>query len=261
MSYQHVQVERRGHVMLIGIDRPEKANAFNPQLFRELSSAYGELDGDPEVRAGVLYGTGRHFTAGMDLPEVAPHIQAGQSLVVDGGIHPWQVEGRRISKPMVSAVHGKCLTLGVELVLATDIVVCTRTAMFGTLEPGLGLFPYGGGSARLPQRAGWGNAMRWLLTNEEYDAREALRIGLVQEIVDDGDHVVRAVQLAERIARQAPLAISALLQNARTAVREGEGAAELDMPRLARETFNSEDGRAGIASFRQPGGPPTFVGR
>lgn len=261
MSYDYVQVERRGPVMLIGINRPDKANALNLQAFRELSSAYAELDADASVRVGVLHGIGRHFTAGMDLREVAPEVSRGSSLLAPGGMHPWQVEGERLSKPLIAAVHGKCLTLGVELVLAADIVVCAASSSFGTLEPQIGLFPFGGGTIRLPQRAGWGNAMRWLLTSEEYDAQEAYRIGLVQEVVDDGEHLTRAMQLADKIARQAPLAIKAMLENSRRALRDGEAAAELEMPRLAQQTFTSVDGRAGIDSFREPGGPPVFVGR
>ncbi|MEB3371363.1 crotonase/enoyl-CoA hydratase family protein [Saccharopolyspora mangrovi] len=261
MSYEYVQVERHGHVMVIGINRPKKANSFNLQLCRELSSAYAELDADDSIRVGVLHGVGRHFTAGMDLREVGPEVSRGSSLLAPGGIHPWMVEGKRLSKPLIAAVHGKCLTLGVELVLAADIVVCAASASFAQLEPLLGLFPFGGVTVRLPQRAGWGNAMRWILTCEEYDAREAYRLGLVQEVVDDGDHLTRAMQLAEKIARQAPLAIKAVLENSRRALREGEAAAELEMPRLAQQTFNSEDGQAGIDTFRQPVSAPVFVGR
>jgi len=261
MSYDYVLVERRGPVMLIGINRPEKANALNLQALRELSLAYAELDADDSIRVGVLHGIGRHFTAGMDLREVAPEVSSGGSLFAPGGLHPWQVDGQRLSKPLIAAVHGKCLTLGVELVLAADIVVCEASSKFAQLEPQVGLFPFGGVTIRLPQRAGWGNAMRWLLTSEEYDAQEAHRIGLVQEVVDDGDHLTRAQQLAERIARQSPLAIRAVLENSRRALRDGEAAAEVEMPRLAQQSFNSVDGQAGINSFRDPGNVPVFVGR
>lgn len=261
MSYEYVQVERRGHVMLIGINRPEKANAVNLQVIRELSSAYAELNSDDSARVGVLHSIGRHFTAGMDLPDVSPEVAAGNGLMAPGGLHPWQVDGELLSKPLVAAVHGKCLTLGIELVLAADIAVCSASATFATLEPQVGLFPFGGGTIRLPQRAGWGNAMRWLLTCEEYDAQEAHRIGLVQEVVDDGDELERAVQIAQKIARQAPLVIRAMLANSRRALREGVAAAEIEMPRLAQRSFSSEDGQAGIKTWRQPGGAPEYVGR
>lgn len=259
--YDYVKVERRDHVMTIGINRPEKANALNLQAIRELSSAYAELDGDDSIRVGVLHGVGNHFTAGMDLREVAPEVSRGNSLIAPDGIHPWHVEGDRLSKPLIAAVHGKCLTLGIELVLAADIAICATSATFAQLEPQVGLFPFGGVTVRLPQRAGWGNAMRWLLTCEEYDAQEAYRIGLVQEVVEDGDHLTRAVELADVIARQAPLAIQAILSSSRRAMREGEAAAELELPRIAQRTFNSRDGQAGIGSFMRSDGATEFVGQ
>jgi enoyl-CoA hydratase/carnithine racemase len=254
MTYEYITIERRGHVMLIGINRPAKANAFNLQTFEELSLAYTDLDNDESIRVGVLHGVGRHFAAGMDLPEVAPEVAAGHSLQAAGGMNPWQVSGDRLSKPLIAAVHGKCLTLGVELILAADIVVCSASATFAQLEPQLGLFPFGGVTTRLPQRAGWGNAMRYLLTCDEYDAQEAYRLGVVQEVVDDGDHLTRALQLAERIAAHSPLAIQTVLANSRRGVREGEAAAEADMLRHARDSFNSEDGRANIAAFKRSRG-------
>ncbi|WP_406432087.1 crotonase/enoyl-CoA hydratase family protein [Streptomyces sp. NBC_00631] len=253
MTYENIVIERRGHIMTIGINRPDKANSLDLHAFRELSLAYAELEADDSIRVGVLHGVGRHFTAGMNLPEVAPEVSAGHSLQASGGMNPWQVSGDRLSKPLIAAVHGKCLTLGVELILAADIVVCSASATFAQLEPQLGLFPFGGVTTRLPQRAGWGNAMRWLLTCDEYDAQEAYRLGVVQEVVDDGDHLTRALQLADRIAGHPPAAIRMLLTNSRRSIREGEAAAEADMLRLARDSFNSEDGQASIASFMRSG--------
>lgn len=249
MSYEFVTVDRHDGVLTIGINRPAKANAFNLQTFHELSLAYAELDEDEDARVGVLHAEGRHFTAGMDLTEVAPEVAAGHLLQAAGGIDPWQVTGRRLSKPLIAAVQGKCLTLGVELVLAADFAVCTPSASFAQLEPQIGLFPFGGSTTRLPQRAGWGNAMRWLLTCEEYGADEALRLGVVQEIVSEGHHLERALELAARVARHPAPAVAAVLQNARLSVRHGEAAAEADMLRLARTSFTSPEGEAGIAAF------------
>ncbi|OAN75663.1 enoyl-CoA hydratase [Sulfitobacter sp. EhC04] len=255
MTYKHVTLEQIGDVLLIGIDRPEKANAFNLRLFHELSLAYAEFDSMPSVRVGVLHGVGKYFAVGMDLAAVAPHVQAGGSIVAPGGINPFQVDGQRLSKPLVAAVHGKCLTLGIELLLATDIVVCSESTTFAQLEPSLGLFPFGGVTLRLPRAAGWGNAMRWLLTSEQFDAQEAHRIGLVQEVVPDGDHLTRGLAIAQRIARQSPSAIRAVLDNARSALRDGEQAAEQQMVPLAEKTFNSPDGRKGINAFMSPWTP------
>jgi enoyl-CoA hydratase/carnithine racemase len=261
MTYEYVKVERRDRVMLIGINRPQKANALNLQAMRELSRAYAEFDRDDSMRVAIVHGVGNHFTAGMDLPEVAPEVGRGNSLIDPDGIHPWQVEGQRLSKPLIAAVHGKCLTLGIELVLAADIVVCAASATFAQLEPQVGLFPFGGVTIRLPQRAGWGNAMRWVLTCDEFDAQEAYRMGLVQEVVADGEHLTRAVELAEKIACRAPLVVQAVLSNGHRAMREGEAAAEIEMPRMAQQSFNSRDGQAGIAAFGSPDGTPEFIGQ
>lgn len=259
-SYQALNVTRDGAVLVIGLNRPDKRNAFNKVMISELATALGILDTDPELRAGVLYGEGACFTAGLDLPDVAPSIQAGSLEIPEGGIHPWQVDGRRLSKPLITAVHGKCLTLGIELVLAGDIAVAAESATFAQLEIGRGIYPFGGATLRFPRTSGWGNAMRWMLTAEEFDAAEAHRIGIVQEVVADGTHVQRAVELAQAVARQAPLGVQATLRSARLASRDGDAAAEAQLVPDVVKLFATEDARIGIESFltRQPA---QFIGR
>ena len=253
--------ERRGHVLLIGFNRPEKRNAADLALLQQLALAYGELDRDPELRVGLVYAVGDHFTAGLDLADIGPRLGPdGLDMVPEGGIHPWQVEGQSVSKPVVMAVQGTCLTLGIELMLASDVSVAAESTRFGQIEVARGILPFGGATLRFPRTAGWGNAMRWMLTGDMFDAREAHRIGLVQEVVPDGTQFDRALELAERIASQAPLAVQATLANARTAVREGAAAAEAGLqPALARLAV-TEDSRIGMEAFvsRQPA---TFVGR
>ena len=104
----------------------------------------------------------------------------------EGGINPWQVEGQQLTKPVVIAVQGTCLTLGIELMLASDIVVAADSATFAQIEVARGILPFGGATIRFPRAVGWGNAMRWILTGDTFDAAEALRIGLVQEVVPHG---------------------------------------------------------------------------
>jgi enoyl-CoA hydratase len=249
MSYETLNVRRDGHVLVIGLNRPDKRNAFDSTMLRELASAYGELDTDTDLRAGVLYGEGTMFTAGLDLAAVAADIQNGVNHVPEGGINPWQVGGRRLSKPVVAAVHGKVLTLGIELALASDIVVAAESSSFAQLEITRGIFPFGGATIRFPRAAGWNNAMRWLLTAEPFDATEAHRIGVVQEIVSDGSHVDRAIELAQMIARQAPLGVQATLANAHTAIREGEAAAEAALIPTVQNLFRSEDAALGVQAF------------
>ncbi|MEU2252447.1 crotonase/enoyl-CoA hydratase family protein [Nocardia xishanensis] len=249
MTYETLTIRRRGAVQIIGLDRPAKRNAFDITMLRELATAFGELDRDDSVRAAVLYGEGAMFTSGLDLAGVAGEIQAGNSLVPEGGINPWQVEGKQVSKPIVAAVHGKVLTLGIELMLAADIVVAAESTTFAQLEISRGIYPFGGTTIRFPRAAGWGNAMRWLLTAEEFDAAEAHRIGVVQEVVPDDTHVERAIEIARVIARQAPLGVQATLRNARLAQREGEAVAEAELVPTVQKLFTTEDAAIGIQAF------------
>ncbi|WAC50795.1 crotonase/enoyl-CoA hydratase family protein [Frigoribacterium sp. SL97] len=245
-----VTVERDGHVLLIGLDRPEKRNAADLRMLRELALAYGELDRDPDLRVGLLFAHGDHFTAGLDLGDVVPAVTAeGLDVVPEGGLDPWQVHGRQVGKPVVMAVQGTCLTLGVELALASDVVVASRDARFGQIEVSRAILPFGGATIRLPRRVGWGDAMRYLLTGDLLDAEEARRIGLVQDLVDVGSAFDHARDLARRIAAQAPLAVQATLANARLAVRDGDAAAEARLqPELVR-LLATDDARIGFEAF------------
>lgn len=243
-----VTVERDGHVLLIGLNRPEKRNAADWRMLNELALAYEELDRDPELRVGLVFAHGDHFTAGLDLADVAPRIGA-DGLRLEGGLHPWQVDGRSLSKPVVMVVQGTCLTLGIELALASDIVVAADSTTFSQLEVARGILPFGGATIRFPRAVGWGDAMRWMLTGDTFDAAEAHRIGLVQEVVPHGEQFARGFALARRIAAQAPLAVQATLANARLAVREGAAAAEVQLqPELVRLAA-SEDAAIGIRAF------------
>ena len=245
-----ILTERRGHILLIGFNRPEKRNAADFELLTQLALAYGELEHDPELRVGLVYAVGDHFTGGLDLADVGPRIGAdGLDYVTPGGINPWQVSGEQLSKPVVIAVQGTCLTLGIELILASDIAVAAESTRFGQIEVKRGILPFGGATLRLPRAVGWGNAMRWILTGDMFDAAEAFRIGLVQEVVPDGQQFDRALEIAERVASQAPLAVQATLANARRAVRDGDAVAEAELqPALARMVA-SEDAEIGMRAF------------
>lgn len=256
-----ITIERDGHVLLIGLNRPDKRNAADYQLLQELALAYGELERDPELRAGFVFANGDHFTGGLDLADVAPRIgPLGLEIAPEGGINPWQVSGRQLSKPVVIAVQGTCLTLGIELILASDIAVAAESTRFGQIEVARGILPFGGATIRFPRAVGWGNAMRWILTGDLFDSAEAHRIGLVQEVVPDGSQYDRGLELAKRIAAQAPLAVQAALANARLAVRDGDSAAEAELqPELVR-LASSDDARIGMEAFITRT-PATFVGR
>jgi enoyl-CoA hydratase len=244
-----ITIETRGHVRLIGLDRVAKRNAFDVAMLHGLARALTDADDDAGVRASVLFAHGDHFTAGLDLGQVAPLIVDGKSLFPANTVEPWDLHGRRRVKPLVLAVQGRCLTLGIELVLAADITVAADDVRFAQIEIKRGIFPFGGATIRFLQRAGWGDAMRWLLTGDEFGAEEARRIGLVQEVAPRGEELLRAVAIAETIARQAPLGVLATLRSARTAAEQGYDAAVAGLRPEIEALMKTDDAREGLMSF------------
>jgi enoyl-CoA hydratase/carnithine racemase len=253
-----ISTERRGHLLLIGLDRAAKRNAFDVEMLEQFAAAFDELEADEGVRCAVIFAHGDHFTAGLDLANVAPAIQAGRIGLGGAGIDPWATHGKARTKPTVVAVQGLCLTLGIELCLASDVTIASDTARFAQIEVKRGIFPFGGATFRFVQTAGWGNAMRWLLTGDEFTAEEAHRIGLVQEVTPAGRELPRAIEVAETIARQAPLGVRATLASARRCLNE-EAAARALMPEL-QGLMASADAREGMMSFVQRR-PAVFSGK
>jgi enoyl-CoA hydratase/carnithine racemase len=251
-----ITTEKRGHVTLAGFDRPEKLNAFTVPMLRQLGEAYTTYEDDPDARCLVVHALGKDFTAGLDLASVAPTVASGESPWPTGGVNPWGVDGgRERTKPVVVAIQGRCFTLGLELALASDVVVASDDASFAQIEIARGIFPFGGATLRAPHALGWGNAMRFLLTADNFGVAEAHRIGLVQEVVPRPQLLERAVAIAERIAAQAPLGVRATLASARKAEREGfDAAARALRPQIV-ELMATADAQEGLMSFleRRPG--------
>ncbi|MCU1438654.1 MAG: Enoyl-CoA hydratase [Naasia sp.] len=245
-----ILVERRGHVLLIGLNRPGKRNAADLRMLRELAAAYGEFAGDEEARVAVVHAVGDHFTGGLDLADVGTRIASGDlDLVPEGGVDPWQLSGPPLDKPVIVAVQGTCLTLGIELILAADIAIAADSTRFGQIEVARAILPFGGATMRFPRVAGWGDAMRWMLTGDLFDAAEALRMRLVQEVVPHGSQLDRALELAERIAAQAPLAVRATIANAELARTVGPAAAAARLMPELRRLAATEDARIGMEAF------------
>ncbi|HEX6673699.1 MAG TPA: crotonase/enoyl-CoA hydratase family protein [Actinomycetes bacterium] len=248
---ERVTIDKDGHVLLVGVNRPEKRNAFDLAVIRELAAAYERLGDDGDVRVGVLYGHGEHFSAGLDLAEVGPVAaeQGVQALSGGGRYDPFGVWGEPVPKPVVMAVQGIAFTLSIELALAADVVVAAEDVRFRQLEIARGILPFGGATFRAPAQLGWGNAMRFLLTAEEFGAEAARRIGLVQEVVPAGRQLDRAVELAQLVAAQAPLGVQGTLANARVARAAAERAAVAHLAELVPGILNSQDAAEGIRSF------------
>jgi len=254
MSTGQISLERKGHVLVMGLDRAAKRNAFDLALWDGLCRAYGELERDPELRVGVLHAHGDHFTGGLDLPQWTAMFSGQQFAIPDGGIDPLGLVSR-ITKPVVCAIQGICLTLGIELLLAADIRIAARSARFGQIEIKRGIYPVGGATLRFPREVGWANAMRWLLTGDEFDAAEAHRIGLVQEITEHGAQLARAIALADGIAAQAPMGVYATLASSRFALPAAEAAAAARLLPDLQPLMASEDVQEGLRAFveRRPG--------
>jgi len=246
-----VTVERDGAVLLIGIDRAAKRNAWDLATIDAVGAAYEQLGDDDSLRAGVVFGHGDHFSAGLDLAEVGPAVATDGPAIL-GGAHrydPFGVWSTPVPKPVVMAVQGIAFTLSIELALASDIVVAADDVRFRQLEIGRGIMPFGGATLRAPRRLGWGDAMRFLLTGEEFGAAEALRIGLVQEVVPAGTQLERARALAQLIAVQAPLGVQASLANARIAEAAGQAAAVDHLRATLPSILSSADAVEGLQSF------------
>lgn len=235
----------------MGLNRPEKRNAFDLDLYRELCLAYGELHRNPDLRCGVLYAEGDHFTAGLDLPAWADCFSRGQFPELPKlGLDPLGLDPRlQVGKPVVMAVQGICLTIGLELLLACDIRVAADTVRFGQIEIKRGIYPVGGATVRLFQEIGWGNAMRYLLTGDEINAKEAWRLGLVQEVTSPEACLEKALAIADTISKQAPLGVAATLRSSRLARARGDQAAiDRLLPDLM-PLMTSRDVQEGLASF------------
>jgi enoyl-CoA hydratase len=242
----------QGNLLLICINRPAKRNGFTPKMFKELGEAYTRLDDDTNLRVGVLHAAGAHFTAGLDLPSIAPMMRRGEKSVPLGLVDPLDLGMagyRRRVKPMVVAVQGITYTLGIELMLAADIVVAADDCRFSQLEVKRGIMATGGATLRMAERAGLGNAMLHLLTGDEFGSAEALRLNFVQRVVPAGQALAEAVKIAQSISEQAPQAVVATRQNVLKAVEHGPVVAMHDFIEVQRRLANTEDAKEGVASF------------
>lgn len=249
MNTDRITVDRRGRVVLIGLNRPTKRNAFDLATYTELACALGEYDRDRSVRCAVIHGHGDHFTGGLDLPQWLPFFRDGRMPPLpDGAIDPLQRE-QHLSKPVVVAVQGWCLTIGIELLLACELRVAADSTRFAQIEVKRGIYPIGGATVRLVQELGWGNAMRILLTGEEFGAADALRWGLVQEVVPHGEQVERALALAQTVARQSPVGVRTTLASARLAREAGEREAFARMLPDLQHALAQDDAIEGLNAF------------
>jgi enoyl-CoA hydratase len=255
-----VTVEREDHILLIGVNRSEKRNAWNLEVIRAVAEAYAHLRDEPDLRVGVVHAYGEHFTAGLDLVDVLPAVAGGEieDILPAGSCDPWDFIAEPCPKPVVVAVQGRCLTLGIELILASQVAVAASDTEFAQLEVARGIVPFGGASYRLPARLG-AQGSRYLLTAESFDAQEAKAIGLVSEIVEPGRQLTRAKEVAQKIAANAPIAVQAALATSRAAERAQRDAAASHIRQTVPQLASSKDAVEGMMAMMERR-TPNFTG-
>ncbi len=258
----HALIERRGHVLIVTMNRPHARNALSGPMMALMREAWDQVDGDPEIRACVLTGAGGAFCAGADLKAMTVS-HPGDSFR-DGGMDLTVIEpllkGRRLTKPLIAAVEGAAIAGGTEILQATDIRVAGRSARFGVSEARWGLFPLGGSAVRLVRQVPYAVAADILLTGRHITADEALRIGLISHVVEDGQALAKALEIADMIAANGPLAVQAILATIRQTEGMPENEAFAVEARLGMAVFMSEDAREGPRAFAAKR-KPNFRGR
>ena len=248
-------------IFYIGIDRPTKLNGFTPEMFRQIAEAYTEYENNSKALCAVIFSHGPHFTAGIDLPKIAPYMKSGKReyLHPKDLIDPLGLRGLIRTKPVVCAVRGITFTYGVELSLACDITIAADNCRFSQLEVLRGIMPTGGATIRFVQRAGWGNAMKYLLSGMEFNSEEALKMNIVQEVVTANKVFSRAKEIAKSIASAAPLAVKETIKSAKIALEKGREAAVSEFDVVQEMLALSNDANEGVEAFKNKQ-TPNFKG-
>ncbi|OGS49400.1 MAG: crotonase [Euryarchaeota archaeon RBG_16_68_13] len=254
MAPEQLRIDPRGPVTFLVLNRPEKLDAMTMTMKAELVAALRSLDADSAVRVLVLTGAGdKAFAAGSDVSEFPGRTAAEQWKIGERGTVYDAVE--RVSKPVLAMVNGLCFGGGLELAMVCDVRIASERASFGQTEVNLGLIPGGGASQRLPRLVGLGNAMRLTLTGDRVDAREALRMGLVDEVVPHAELERRTMDLGERIASKSAVAIrlakAAVRASARLPLDQGIAYEKL-LYALAMASSDKEEGVRAFLEKRDP---------
>ena len=248
--------EKRDHIAIVTINRPDAMNALTKEMLLGIDHAFAEIEADPELWVSILTAAGdRAFCCGMDLKDAIPALTAGDSLGYDD---PTKRQFSDVFKPIIAAVNGLCIAGGLETLLATDLRIAAENARFGLGEVRWGLVPAGGSHVRLPQQVPWAMAMQLLLTGEPIDAKRAYEAGLVNEVVPLAQLLPRAIEWAEKICKNGPLAVRTAKEIAVRALVVEPGFV-LERA-LSAKVFASEDAKEGPRAFAEKR-PPKFKGR
>ncbi|MEU1522846.1 MULTISPECIES: crotonase/enoyl-CoA hydratase family protein [Nocardia] len=255
-------VEKRGHVLIVTMNRPEARNALSTEMMAIMRDAWDQVDSDPDIRVAILTGAGGAFCAGADLKGMTQQ-HPGDSFA-GGGWDLSKIEallkGRRLTKPLIAAVEGAAIAGGTEILQGTDIRVAGESAKFGVSEARWGLFPLGGSAVRLVRQVPYTVAADILLTGRHLSAAEAKDIGLIGHVVPDGQALDKALELADLIAANGPLAVQAILQTIRDSECIPEEEAFQIDAKLGMAVFQSADAKEGPKAFKEKR-KPNFSGK
>ena len=263
-----VLAERRGHILEITLNRPEKKNPFNPEMLVRLADLWDELDADDELRVAIVTGAGGNFSAGADLDrlvgallsgappenEFEARLQADLSLIYKGFLKEHQP-----AKPIIAAVEGYCYAGGTEILQAFDIRIAGENARIAISEVQRGLFPMSGSTVRLPRQIPFTVACELLLVGDPISGRRAAEIGLVGHAVPDGTAMDKARELAERIAANGPLAVRGVKESIRASETLSEADAFVREMEIGMRVMASKDAREGPRAFLEKR-TPDFTG-
>ena len=263
----HCLVEQRGHTLIVTMNRPEARNALSGEMMAIMTEAWDRVDNDPEIRVAILTGAGGAFCAGADLKDMnksAPgdKFERGERSDGTGNGGGWDLsrlpallKGRRLTKPLIAAVEGPAIAGGTEILQATDIRVAGESAKFGVSEAKWGLFPLGGSAVRLVRQIPYTIAADILLTGRHLLAPEAKEIGLIGHVVEDGQALGKALEIADTISANGPVAVQAILET----IRRSEGLHEEEAFRIDAElgaaVFKSADAKEGPRAFVEKRAP------
>jgi enoyl-CoA hydratase len=246
MSEPAVLTDERDGILLVTLNRPDQRNAIDAAVAQGIAAAVERLDAAPELRVGILTGAGKGFCAGMDLKAFA-------SVGPPKSVARFLQHGAE--KPLIAAVEGFAVAGGLELALTCDLLVAAKGAKLGIPEVGVGLFAAGGALLRLPQRVPYGVALELALTAELITAEQGHAYGLVTRLAEPGQAVDEARGLAERIARNAPLAVA----TSKRLIRAAQGCTEEEFWSMQKPllpgVFESDDAREGPRAFAEKRAP------
>src|SRR4051794_18842384 len=254
-------VEQEGHKLIVTMNRPERRNALSSEMLRIMEDAWDRVNSDPEIRVCILTGAGGFFCAGMDLSTAneKPPGDSFESGEYDPTVIKALLKGFRLTKPLIAAVEGPAIAGGTEILQGTDIRVAGESARFGVSEARWGLYPLGGSAVRLVRQLPYTVAADILLTGRHIKAPEAKEIGLIGHVVRDGEALAKALELAELISANGPLAVQAILKT----IRDSEGKHEDDCwaedAKVGAEVFKSNDAKEGPRAFLEKRAP-NFTG-